>query len=173
MSLTVSPTQLDIYTAVQAFIMGILPLDLAHVIQLDDNRDAMPLGPFVGMRLVVDRRLRTNVNSWDANENQTYEMGMQAEMQLDVYGPLAGDWSVIVSTLWRDDYACLALAPNCQPLHADEGTRAPLVNGEEQYELRYIVRAQLQYNPVVSTVVQSATVAEITPINVDVTYPPA
>jgi hypothetical protein len=50
--------------------------------------------------------------------------------------------------------------------------QAALVNGEEQYEERWIVGANLQYNPVVSTPQQFADTLEATLINVDEAFPP-
>lgn len=178
----VSPLESDIYTDVQALVMGLLPLDAAHVVAGTQNRVAMPVGPFCKLWIVGKHRLSTNLDVYDPNtQDMSYQGAWQVEMQLDFLGPSmqapdgnnmsVGDYATIFATLWRDNYACLALAPTCQPLHADEPMRAPLIDGEAQYEDRWIVRAFLQYNPVVSSAVQSATVARVTVINVDEAYP--
>ena len=84
--------EIDVYSAPQLreAILGLIGTGVSHVIadlRAVDFLDSTGLGAIVGGH----KRLRTNVNSWDVNQNQTYEMGMQAEMQLDVYGPQAGD----------------------------------------------------------------------------------
>lgn len=177
MSFAVSPTQDDVYAAVKAFILAALPLADDHVIKGNQNRVAMPSGPFAVMNIVAMKRLRTNLDTYDPNDTDpsgiTREQGLQAEMQVDLYGPASGDWAAIFSTLWRDDYGVTALAPNCAPLHADTPARAPLVTGEDQYLDRWICRAALQYNPVVVTTDQFAEIVSITVINVDEAYPPS
>lgn len=176
MTLTVSPTQDDVYTAVKAMILAVLPFDNAHVIKGVQNRNAMPEGPFVEMYIALGVRLRTNLDSYDPNdpdpEGITREQGMRLELQLSIYGPTSGDQAALFTTLWRDDYACIALDPTCQPLHADDPTRAPLVTGEEQYLDKWLVRAQLQYNPTVSTLDQFADIVAIGVISVTERYPP-
>lgn len=183
MSATVSITLDDIYTDLGTFIMATLGLDANHVVQEFNNRVAMPTGPFVGMRLTTNKRLRTNEGSWirpDPSADPpvpfptTYqiEQGIMLNLQLDCYAPQSGDWATILSTLLRDDVGCVALAPTCQPLYADNPVRAPLVDGEEQYEDRWIVNARLQYNPVVSTPQDFADTLAIDLHNVDVEFPP-
>ena len=87
----------------------------------------------------------------------TAEQGQQVDVQIDCYGPASSEWSDILTTLLRDNVGCLALAPACQPLYADDPIRAPLTNAEIQYEDRWIVTARLQYNPVVTTAQDYAT----------------
>lgn len=183
MTFTVSPVDDDLYTAVKAFIVAALPVDPANVNQWQANRVSGPLGGtdasgtgYALMNIVTKTRLRTNVDLWEyANDPTTItrEQAMRVEMQVDLYGPAAGDWAAIFTTLWRDEYGCLALAPNCQPLHADDPLFGDFTDAEDQYENRWIVRAILQYNPVVSTPSQFADIVVVTPIiNVDVEYPP-
>ena len=176
MSAAVSPAQSDVYTAVKAFLLGVLPLDSAHVVQGYPNRAAMPGGPFVVMTMVGSHRLRTNVDTWDTTNPAptvlSYETGMEVMLQLDVYGPSAGDWAQELVTLWRDDYGCQALAPACQPLYSDDPRRMPLIDGEDQYEDRWTITARLQYNPTVTTPQDFADAASVTLINVDKEYPP-
>lgn len=175
MTFVVTPVQDDIYTAVKAMIVAAIPIADDHVIKGNQNRVAMPTGPFIMMNTVSMKRLRTNVDTWDTNDpdpsNTTREQGLQLELQLDFYGPNSADWANIFTTLFRDEYGCTALAPNCQPLYADDAARGPLVTGEDQYLDRWIVRAQIQYNPVVVTPDQFAEIVSIDVFNVDVEYP--
>lgn len=164
MTVTVSIPQSAVYAKLGAFIVTVLGLDAAHVVQGYDNRVPMPLGPFVAMSSVLMKRLRTNVDTiggplGDGDPSSiSAEQGTEVDVQIDCYGPASADWAIILTTLLRDNVGCLALAPTCAPLSADNPIRAPLENSEEQYEDKWIVTALLQYNPVVTTSVQSANV---------------
>lgn len=172
----VTPTDSDIYTAVGNAIVAWLGLAPDHVVQEFNNEVAMPVGPFVGMRMGTRKRLRTNKVTWDtanpAPTSLTHEQGMQVALQIDCYAPNSGDWAALLTTLFRDDVGCRALAPTCAPLYCDDGKRAPLEDAEQQYEDRWIVMLQLQYNPVVSTPQDFADTLTVTLINADVSYPP-
>lgn len=172
----VTPTDDDIYTALGNAIVAWLGLATTQVVQEYGNEIPMPVGPFIGMRLGTRKRLRTNKVTWDTTNPAptalTHEQGMQVACQLDCYAPNSGDWAAILTTLLRDDVGVQALAPTCAPLYCDEGRRAPLIDGEEQYEDRWIVMLQLQYNPVVSTPQDFADTLAIDLINVDVRFPP-
>jgi hypothetical protein len=165
---TVSPTISDVYTVLGNFIVAQLGISAAQVIQGYANRTAMPSpasAGFVVMSAISKKRLRTNVDNFagtveiaPAPGPVTSEQGQQVDIQLDCYGPDASEWSDILTTLLRDNIGCLALAPTCQPLYADDPIRGPLTNAEAQYEDRFIVTARIQYNPVVTTAQDYATV---------------
>lgn len=178
MALAISITEQQVYKAIGDFVQSVLPAGVV-VMQLPVNRVAMPQPSpgFVGMRAGLQSRIMTNIDSWDltADTPTTIDI-MQAVklgMMLECYGPTAWDWAVLLSTLLRDEYGITALAPSgVAPLYTDDPRFAPLVDGEEQYENRWLVNAVLQYNPVVSTPMQFADTAEAGIINVDVEYPP-
>lgn len=176
MPATISPPLTDLYTAVKAFLVDILPVDPDFVIQGLGNRTAMPAGPCVVMTAILNGRLRTNQVTWDENDpaptELTAEQGVQVTMQIDCYGSDSMDWAEIIATLWRDDYGCTALAPTCQPLFSDDPRQIPLIDSEMQYEARWLVSAQLQYNPVVSTPSQFADTLSVALVNVDEKFPP-
>jgi hypothetical protein len=154
---TVSPSLGAVYTALGNFILAQLSLAPGQVIQGNQNRVAMPTpanSGFVVMSAINMKRLRTNVDTYPNIGDPTvinHELGTQVDIQIDCYSPLAADWANILVTLLRDDVGCLALAPNCQPLYADDPIRAPLVDAEAQYEDRWIVTARIQYNPITTT----------------------
>ncbi len=155
---TIVNTVTDIYTKLGAFIIAQLGLAPGQVVQGYPNRVAMPVGPFVLMTAMLKKRLRTNVDNYAGTSSPapaggpvTAEQGQQITVQLDCYGPQSSDWSDILTALLRDNVGCVALAPACQPLYADDPVRAPLNDSEQQYEDRWIVQAVLQYNPIVTT----------------------
>lgn len=181
MTLTVTPAFNTLYPKLADFIAGILPTvpSAPPVIQMPNNRTSMPppVPGFVGMTARVQRRLATNFEAWtrDPMVPPTEVAKLQpiaVAIQLDFYGADSNDWAVMFSTVFRDEYGCEQLAPLMAPLYCDDPRFAPLDNGEEEYESRWIVTAYVQYNPVTSTPQQFADSLEATLINVDVEYPP-
>ena len=87
---------------------------------------------------------------------------LQATMvtvQLDVHGAASADNVQIITTLFRDEYACqffTALLPELQPLYTSEPRQAPFLNGEAQIEYRWTVDAVMQANPIVTVPQQFA-----------------
>lgn len=177
MPLAVSISLQDVYTALGAFLTSVLPAGV-QVVQLPIDRVAMPpTDPgFVGMTASLQSRIMTNLDKWDLsaiNPNSIdIEQAVKLAVKIDCYGADAGDWAVILSTVLRDEYGINALAPVLAPLYTDDPRFAPLIDGEEQFEQRWIVEALLQYNPVVPTPMQFANTAAADIINVDEAYPP-
>lgn len=177
---TISVTLDQLYTAVGTFLQTVL--GAVPVVQGQGNQvaapavatdTAMPTSGYVQMQAFNNRRTATNQDTWDPDaQTQASESDREVQMALDFYGPQSQDWAVLVTTLWRDGYGVAQLAPVCAPLYADEEFQIALVDGEEQYEERWHVDAYLQYNPVTTTVQQSATALSVTLINVDEKYPP-
>lgn len=173
MTVSVTPIQDDVFTSIRAFIRGVLPCE---VIQGLGNRVSMPLSGFVAMTQMAQNRLSTNVDSYadptPTTGTVSAQQAMQITVQLDCYGPQSADWASILSTLLRDEYACIALAPLVQPLHADDPRMLPLIDGEEQYEQRWTLDARFQVKPIVITPMQFFDEAEVGLIEVDAAYPP-
>lgn len=172
---TIAPVLQTVYTALTAFIMTVTGLASSSVVIGLANRTSMPLPGFVTVQSLHTRRLRTNIDSWGTitpdPTTQTIEQGLELTVQIDCYGPTSCDWANTLSTLLRDNYGCVALAPSCQPLYADEARMIPLVGGEEQYEERWSLDARLQVNPVVTIPQQYAKVLDLTLVNVTEKFP--
>jgi hypothetical protein len=168
-------------TVLGNFIVNLMGLAPTQVIRGYPNRTPQPpTSPpagypvgYVVMTEITKKRLRTNVDNFDATQQAapapgpvTSEIGQQLDIQIDVYGANSFEWSDILTTLLRDNIGCVALAPVCQPLHADDPIRGPLTNAEMQYEDRWIVQLKVQYNPVITTAQNYATV--LGPVNIEV-----
>jgi hypothetical protein len=100
----------------------------------------------------------------------------QAAIQFDVHGPASADNAQIIVTLFRSPFAWdFFQASGCDiaPLHADDAKQMPFINGEQQYEDRWVITANLQVNPVVSTPQQYTSQLKIGLVNVDAAYPPS
>lgn len=98
-------------------------------------------------------------------------------IQADVHGPNSADNAQVISTLLRDSYGIQSFAdqsPNygVTPLFTEDPRQMPFVNGEQQYEDRYVVEIALQVNPVISVPQQFADAATVEAISVEATFPP-
>ena len=146
---SISITDDEILTTVGNYLVG---LTGAEVIRTQGNRIPMPVGAFIAMTPLFMTRLATNRRTVDAiNETITATEAVKYTLQIDCYGNEASNWANLVSLTWRDDYACDALAPQCQPLTCDGPKQMPLVTGEQQYLERWIITASLQYDPSITT----------------------
>lgn len=177
MPLVVAPTLQDVYTRLRVLALDVVPVGV-EVVQGLDNRVPMPppVPGFVRMLAVLLTPHRTPVEDFDRNNPNpnaiSIEQGMTIRVQLDCYGALSADWAAMFATLLRTSYACDVLGPDVAPLFAKDPMQAALVNAEAEYEQRWIVEANLQYNPVVSTPAEFANTLEVNTINVDESYPP-
>ncbi len=104
----------------------------------------------------------------------------QVCIQLDFHsgaGGAAGNMAQTVSTLLRDAYGTQKFAeqdpPVAAPLYADDPRLMPFLNGEQQYEWRWVVEAMLQVNQTVSVPAQYADSIDVEIVSVDVAYPPS
>jgi hypothetical protein len=175
--LSVTPSQDQVYQAMEAFLAGVLPSNVP-VIRGLPNRAAMPPTPpgFVAMQALFENRLRMAIDTFVTTGTApptTYsiEQGLELMMQVDCYGKHSGTWASIISTTFQDTYGCNALGPNCQPLYCNEARMIPLTNEELAYEERYSLDMRLQFNPVVTPPQQYTDALDLELVNVDVTYP--
>lgn len=180
MPATISITETDLFTVLTGFLGGIV-LAGTEVVKAQDNNVPEPTSDdFVTMTPLFRARLNTNVDTFtDPGTNpgtRNSEVSWAFHVQLDVHGPQSGDNSTIIASLFRDGYACRVFAetnPDIQPLYCDDPKQMPFVNGENQYEDRWIITAVMQYNPVTQTpqdFFDKAPVVEI--VSVDAAYPP-
>lgn len=96
--------------------------------------------------------------------------------QVDFHGPSAPDNASLFCTLFRDGYAVDLFSSynlgDITPIQADDPRQIPFTSGEQQYELRYIVEAQLQVNETIFVPYQFADTVTVGIIEVEASYPP-
>jgi hypothetical protein len=180
MALQVTPSFDALIAKLCDFIAPILPdpPNAPPVVQMPANRTSMPppVPGFVGLVPRLQSRIMTNINRWDLQDPAPtaieVEQAVRVEVACNFYGAAAADWATMFATVFRDEYGCRGLAPIAAPLYCEDPIFAPLIDGEEEYESRWIVRAFMQYNPVTSTPMQFSDTLEANLINVDVEYPP-
>jgi len=92
--------------------------------------------------------------------------------QLDVHGPNGGDNAELIVAMMRSGYAAdqfLVIRPqgDVTPLYATDAVQAPFVNGEAQYEYRWMTEAHLEIDPIIVVGQQFADVVNVTLVEVD------
>lgn len=154
---------ITIDNVVDAFASFLTPLvGGATIFRSEENRVAMPTSPCVKITEILQQDLETPSLSNDSiNQLSGIKGPKRIDLQLDFYGENAGDLCAAVKTAYRTTWATEQFSDGIKPLYCSDGTQAPLVTGEEQYERRWVVTATLQYNPVLIVPQQSATAANV------------
>lgn len=177
-TIAVSITQSNITTALRSFLLSILPAGTECVLG-QVNRVSSPTSPnYVAMTPLMRTRLATNVHSYTnptlvSDGSQSITQSTQVSVQLDVHGPAASDNAQIIMTLLRDDVACQFFKSSgfdIQPLYTSEPRQMPFVTGEDQYEDRWSIDAELQANPTITINQQFADTLDVGLVNIEATY---
>ena len=157
---TVSITVDNIIDALSAFLQPFV--GACEIIRGQQNRVSMPLGGFVELTEILQVDLETPSDNYDpANSQVTIAGPKRIDIQVDFYGPTAGDQCTAVKGVFRTNYAVAQFPPGIEPLYCSDGHQAPLLDAEQQYETRFTITASLQYNPNVSVPQQFANVVSV------------
>lgn len=123
----------------------------AEIVRAQVNRVPMPQGACVVLTELLQVDLETPVDTYDPVGNTTtLSTPARIDVQIDFYGPSAGDWCRAVKGVYRSFAATSAFSDGIKPLYCDDGRQTPLITGEEQWESRWTLTASLQYNAVVT-----------------------
>lgn len=179
MPVTLTNTETQAMTVLRGFLLGILPIN-TEVIRAEINRVPEPKNPDFclltpGGRLRLSTNIVTYNDGYPGAQTRAAKQPTQVTIQIDVHGPSSGDNAQIISTMLRDEYACIAFLASgydIAPLYAGEPQQMPFFNGEDQVEFRWIVDAVIQINTTVTTSQDFAASVHVNPIDVDVSYPP-
>jgi hypothetical protein len=170
-------TETAVLQSLRTFLLQILPTG-TEVVRGLQNRVAMPQGASVVMTPLIRTRLSTNTDTWssapDADTLSVYS-SKQIDVQLDCYGPGSGDNAEVIFTLFRDQFAFAALTAggaDIAPLFTTPPRQMTFINGEDQYEERWMTTVSIEMNPIVTVTQDFASVAAVDLISVDATYPP-
>lgn len=168
MSQIPSPTQDAIQTRLRAFLLSILP-EGVEVVAAQDNRVPMPSGPdYITMNALLRERLSTNVTGFQDVPDAGTESHMQptkVTTQLNVFGPNSSDNAQTITTLFQSEWGFAVFTAQddtIAPLTATDPRQVPFVNGEQQYETRWVVDLALQVNATVTTPQDFADELEVT-----------
>lgn len=181
---TLAPTEDNVFRELRAFLQDILPPQqtspstIPHVVIVgQENRVPEPKASnYVIMTPLRMPRLSTNFDELAGSGAQQgllarTTQSAQVTLQLDIHGPEAFNNATRISTLFRNDYAVQFFADRGQPiapLYADDPRQMPFApGGEQQYEDRYIIEANLQVNFTMTAVAQSARALSVGLIDVE------
>lgn len=153
----------DLFAALGNFLTLVLPTG-TDVLQGQANRVAEPTGQnFVVMWPTGRTRLSTNTKATagpppgpSPDGTVTFTQATEFQVQIDAHGERGADNAQIITTLLRSPYAVDQMGPTVAPLFTSDPTQMPFLNGEQEYEDRWVILAHFQANPAVSTPAQFA-----------------
>ena len=162
--MTPTPAETDLFTALRALLLTIVPSG-TEVVKGLDNRVPEPTSEnYVLMMPPNMSRLSTNAEDWTTGVTAptvvTTTMATGLDVELDVHGPAASDIAIAIAQVFRSDYAVQFMADNSYavlPQYAADPRQSAFVNGEGQYEPRYIVVVTFQSATAVDIPAQFAT----------------
>ena len=171
-----SPTELQIMSALQSWIMEVLTLDINHVVAGYQNIASQPMSDYVIISKLSMVPLSTPWIAYTdtknlATEIETTSISMECIYQIDCYGPNAADHIMILFTLLRSDATSewftaynSANGITLDTFYTENPTRSVLTNEEAQYEDHWLLRMRLDVVQQVSTSVNFMDSAIVKPI---------
>lgn len=167
MTAILATTEDQVFDAIWGFVSSLVDTSVT-IVKGFQNMTATPIGSYIVLSPGVKERQNSITRTYDAAGGlMNVERDTVYAYQVDCYGPAAPGLADIVSIAWASLWACDALASApITPLYADEPTQLNLVNGEFQYEQRFMATLYGQVNTVVSLPVafgDEATVVVNTP----------
>lgn len=161
---TLTPTENQIFDAVWGFLDTVFGSTIsANIFKGFQNMTATPAGTsYVVVSPGIVVRQNQIVRNYDAvNGLSLNERDTQYSYQVDCYGPNGPDYANTIAIAWRTLWACDYFAGNnlnpppgvplpVIPLYADEPQQLNVVNGELQYEQRFMLKLYLQANQTVA-----------------------
>lgn len=101
------------------------------------------------------------------------EQDTDVVMQCDCHGTAGGDNAQVISTMMRSAYAVDQMAATgVTPLYAEDPRQTPFTTAAAQFEDRWSIDVHLEINPVVSVPQEFADAVTVTPVVIDVAFPP-
>lgn len=129
----------------------------ANIFKGFQNQTSTPLGSYVviqpGIKLRQDQARRDYVPTVPDPTIGVVNVtrGTTYSYQVDCYGQDGANMADIITIAWRSMWACDQLeVAVITPLYADEPQQLNLVNGEAQFEQRFMTKLYLQTNTVVA-----------------------
>lgn len=180
MATTVSVTEEQVYTALRAFLLAILPAGVEVFLGQVNKVPEPAADDFVIFTPILRQRLATTStvysDGYPGAQTRSDTAPTQFTVQVDVHGPAAGDHAHIIGTLWRSSVAVQAFRDadiSAAPLFNTDPRQQPFTNAEQQVETRWTMDAAIQVNSAVTTGQDFAASLSVQVINVDAVYPPA
>lgn len=157
-------TQEQAVSALGDLLTAILT-DGVEIVQGQVNRVPMPAsGNFVLMTVLRREQMSTTTHDYappsdpiPAIGSEDVERSTALHLQVDIYGPDAGDNAQIINALVRDEWGVTFLKDrHIAPLYCEDARQMPLVAGEQQYIQRWIMPVAIQANVAVTVPMEFA-----------------
>lgn len=170
-----------VFTQLRAFILDALGIAIQSdsVIRIPTNRTAMPKTfPYITMFPVSKEQIAWPVATVSDPSTQPQTAYLRSstlyDIQVDAHGTGGADALQILFVLFQASNAFEFFAEQTPhgvyPIQVSAPHQAPLVDGEAQYEVRWIMDVHLQYNPTLSSTTQTMDEVTVGVINVEATY---
>ena len=135
----------DVITALANFITPFL--EGGVVIQSQSNRVPLPKNGSCVLTPITIRNIETPNFSYNETDNTaTVSTPAVIKIQADFYGENSGNYCKSVSSIFRTDFSTSLFPFDVIPLYCDEGRQDVFISGEQQYEKRWILEIEMQYN---------------------------
>lgn len=172
MTATLTPSEDQVFDTVWGLVAAYLgPANEPAIFKGFQNVTATPPGNYAVIQPGVAMRQNQLMRDYDpVAGTQLIERSTTYSYQVDCYGPSAPDWANIIAiawpTLWSIDNNA---APTIiVPLYADDPVQMNIINGELQYEQRFMLKLFGQVNQTVALPQDFFVNAPITGIVADV-----
>lgn len=145
---TVDTTEIDIFRALGDYVKAAVGAQHNEIVLTPTGNNPLPYNAVV-MHIIDEVNMDTQTTKYDEENGKAYvSRSVQARVQLDFYGSMAGQRSRIIDSLWRTNYSVDTIK-TLTPLFVNSRHRDPYINDSQAYENRWILDLALQYNPVV------------------------
>jgi len=171
-----SPNEVAVASALQAWVMYVLDLPETMVIAGNDNGVAAPIGTYIVLTHMGRTPLSTPWLTYGdtgvpSTENEVTNLSLEYQYQLDVYGPNASDLVMILHVMFRSDATSQWLSDygeandlTVDAFFPDNPSHVPIVNEENQYEERWVLRVRLNVIQAISSPVNFMNSATVKPL---------
>jgi hypothetical protein len=167
--MTPSITQSQIFTALGTVLTTITGLPSGSILQGQQSLVPPPApADYIIMTPLRRVTLATNEDGgWvgqSAPTSISVSTAIEFVAQIDVFGPNAGDNAHVIQSLFRAAYVYNLFAGsgyNVAPLYPEDPRQAPLIDGEANYEQRWIIDLHLMVTPILTPAMQFADQAKV------------
>ena len=176
--MTPSIQQAQVSGILRAFLLNILPTGVEVTIAQINRVPEPTADNFVLLTLLNRTRLGYNATAWDQSVDGDPSVINIAEpvsigMQLDFHGADSTDNAQVFATLFRSAYACDFMAgTGVSPDYCTDGQQMPFLNGEDQWEDRWVLNAVMDCVIAINAPQQFANTLTVDVVSVDAAYPP-
>lgn len=171
------PSEADIFQTLGDWLKDVAPE--YTIMQGQQNRVRMPDPPLIVFQVVTRHRVGTNTHiEHEGGKKVTVIELLEMAIQLQTFGPQAGDDCIKFGMLWRDEHACdffskhlqaLPSIPNgydgVRPLYSTDPIQHQFISSEKEFLDNWSTDLHLNINRCLEMDYQSATKLKLKELN--------